>query len=75
MNSTRIAKARITALPRALGDPLPEVWVVLDGAAGEQLLFSFYPDEIQLQADELVGLTLEEARRLKARKDRDYLCT
>lgn len=68
----RVVKAHITPLPRQLGDPLPEVWVTLpDGT--EEMLFTYYPDEITFTESELVGLTEEEARLLKFGRDRAYL--
>jgi len=68
----KITKARITALPKGLLDPLPEVWVTLEDGQ-EQRLFDYYPDEIAFEAAEFVGLTVREAVALKFRKDRDYL--
>lgn len=69
----KIVKARITALPRSLDDPLPEVWVLLEGEDTEQLLFKYYPDEIRFEPSEFVGLTIDEALTLKGRKDRAFL--
>lgn len=68
----KIVTARITALPKKLGDPLPEIWVTLSDGT-EKLLFSFYPDEISFTETELVGLTEEEARLLKFGRDRAFL--
>jgi hypothetical protein len=36
-------------------------------------LFSFYPDEIQIDEGELIGLTEVEAHALRQRKDVAYL--
>jgi hypothetical protein len=73
MNSKIIA-ARITALPRQLGDhPLPEVWVTLEGNGKEKKLFTFYPDEISFKESDFVGLTEDEARTLKFQRDRSFL--
>jgi hypothetical protein len=69
---SRIVKARITELPKKLGDPLPEVWITLSDGM-EKLLFRYYPDEISFTESELVGLTEEEARLLKFGRDRAYL--
>ena len=72
LDTDKIISARITALPNSLLDPLPEVWVT--NANGEEgRLFDYYPDEISFTPDEFVGLTVAEARRLKFKKDRDYL--
>lgn len=68
----KIVKARITAIPKQLGDPLPEVWITLaDGT--EKMLFTYYPDEISFSQSDFVGLTEEEARLLKFGRDRAYL--
>lgn len=68
----KIIQARITPLPQSLRDPLPEVWVRLENNV-EEKLFEYYPDEISFDAAEFVGLTLDEARALKFKKDRDFL--
>jgi len=68
----KIIKARITEMPKSLFDPMPEVHVTTEDGK-EQMLFSFYPDEISFSASEFVGLTLDEARALKGKKDRAYL--
>lgn len=60
----KIVKARITALPRQLGDPLPEVWVMLSDGT-EMMLFTYYPDEISFSESDFIGLTEDEARLLK----------
>ena len=64
--------ARITPLPRSFCDPMPEV-IVTDNTGMETTIFSYYPDEISFTEVELVGLTLDEARKLKFTKDRAYL--
>lgn len=69
---TRVINARITAQPKSLFDPMPVVYVTLEG--GEEVrLFDYYPDEISFTAEEFVGLTLDECRHLKFVKDRNYL--
>jgi hypothetical protein len=70
----RVINARITAQPKSLFDPMPEVYVTLEGGE-EVLLFDYYPDEISFTAEEFVGLTLDECRHLKFVKDRNYLTT
>lgn len=67
-----IVTARITALPKSLFDPLPEV-LVTDDAGNEVRLFTYFPDEISFTEDEFVGLTIAQARALKGRKDRAFL--
>ena len=39
----------------------------------ETLLFTYYPDEISFTTDELIGLTIDEAFKLKKQKDLRYL--
>lgn len=67
-----IAKARITDLPRRIGDPLPEVWITLSDGT-EKILFTYYPDEISFLESDFIGLTEDEARLLKFGRDRAYL--
>jgi hypothetical protein len=67
-----IIAARITALPKSLFDPMPEVYVTLEDGT-EKMLFTFYPDEITFEPGEFLGLTEEEARHLKFDKDMRYL--
>lgn len=68
----KIISARITPLPKSFTDPMPEVLVTLEGGQ-EEKLFSFYPDEISFTASEFIGLTKDEARHLKFKKDKQYL--
>jgi hypothetical protein len=61
-------------MPEGMFDPMPEVNVQLSN--GEELtLFSFYPDEISITESELIGLTVEQAKRIKFEKDLRYLQT
>lgn len=72
----KIISARITNLPRPMPqgmfDPMPEVHVTLEDGK-EHYLFTYYPDEISFNEKEFVGLTLDEARGLKFKKDKAYL--
>ena len=68
----KIVSARITAFPKSFFDRMPQVFVTLENNK-EEFLFEFYPDEISFSKDEFVGLTLEEARGLKFKKDKAYL--
>ena len=69
---TLIVDARITALPKTLSDPIPEV--IVETEEGEEIvLFAYYPDEIAFRAEEFVGKTLAEARELKVRRDTEFL--
>src|SRR5207248_9092771 len=61
MRTNLVVSARITALPRKLGDPLPEVWVTRQDGT-ETKVFDFYPDELTFAANDFVGLTLDECR-------------
>lgn len=69
----KITSARITAMPTSLFDPMPEVYVKVEGEQEEVRLFDYYPDEISFTADEFVGLTEKEAHQLKFNKDKSYL--
>jgi hypothetical protein len=54
-------------------DPMPKVMVVMDGETTEKELFQFYPDEIDFNSNEFIGLTEDEARALKGKKDKHFL--
>lgn len=67
-----IVSARITDLPKSIGDPLPQVWATFrDGT--DKMLFTYYPDEISFEAQDFIGLTEEEATVFKFGRDRAYL--
>ena len=68
----KIVSARITAMPKSLFDPMPQVHVTMEDGK-EQFLYEYYPDEISFSPSEFVGLTIDEARHLKFIKDRNYL--
>jgi hypothetical protein len=68
----QIVSARITDLPKKIGDPLPEVWARFQDGR-DKLLFTFYPDEISFQAHDFIGLTEEEVTLFKFGRDRAYL--
>jgi hypothetical protein len=68
----KITSARITAMPKSLFDPMPQVHVTMEDGT-EQFLYEYYPDEISFSPSEFVGLTIDEARHLKFIKDRNYL--
>lgn len=71
-NTQKIVSARITAMPRSFLDPMPEVHATLEDGT-EQMLFSYYPDEISFHASEFAGLTVAQANALKHQKDVAYL--
>ena len=68
----KIVKARITAMPKKLTDPIPEVHVELDNGT-ELKLFDYFPEEISFTPEEFIGLDLIQARELKYKKDLAYL--
>jgi hypothetical protein len=59
-------------LPEGMFDPMPEVKVQLSDGK-ELTLFSFYPDEITITESEILGRTVDQAKRLKFEKDVRYL--
>ncbi len=68
----KIISARITAMPKSLFDPMPQVYVTMENGT-EQFLYEYYPDEISFSPSEFLGLTIDEAKHLKFIKDRNYL--
>ena len=68
----KIKSAHITTYPKSLSDPMPQVYITLENNL-EEFLFEFYPDEINFDQEEFVGLTVEEAKSLKFKKDKAYL--
>lgn len=66
-----ITSARITDMPKTMFDPMPKVYVIVDNK--EQFLFEYYPDEISFRPEEFIGLTADEARKLKFDKDLKYM--
>ena len=47
--------------------------VDFDGMAKWETLFGFFPDEVSINPDELIGLTADQARAVFFLKDRAYL--
>ena len=68
-NKLKITKARIT---RDNFLRIPAIIVTLEDGT-EEVLFTYYPDEISFTPDEFIGLTKEEGRGLKFDKDKAYL--
>ena len=68
----KIIHCRITEQPKSLFDPLPQVFVTLENGV-EQFLFDYYPDEISFTTNEFIGLTIDECRHLKFKKDKQFL--
>ena len=57
--------------PRKLGAKNPEVTVTFEDGTGKTL-FSFSPNEISFQKDEIVGKTEDEVLELKSLKGMSY---
>lgn len=70
----KVINSRITEQPKSLFDPMPRVYVTLENGV-EEFLFDYYPDEISFTSKEFIGLTIEECRHLKFKKDKNYLTT
>ena len=72
----KIVSCSITEYPRpkpaGLFDPMPQVWVKLENG-DEQMLFEFFPDEINFTEKEFVGLTIGESYQLRQKKDISYI--
>jgi hypothetical protein len=62
----------LIAPPAEFGDTAT-VLVRLSGASEFIQLLSYYDDEISFTAEELVGLTVDEARQLHFEKDKAWL--
>lgn len=60
-----------TALLFSMAEPKAVTATFADGSTVE--LFEFYSDELTFRADEFVGLTAEQARRLHRERDIAYL--
>lgn len=69
----KVVSSRITAMPQSLFDPMPQVYVTLEGETDEQFLFQYYPDEVSFRPSEFIGLTIAECRTLFFKKDKEYL--
>lgn len=75
-NNCIITSCKITSYPRPMPegmfDKMPQVWVTLDDGS-EYMLFEFYPDEIDFNESDFIGLTIDEAHHLKREKDMKYI--
>ena len=69
----KIIKCRITPQPTSIFDPIPQIFVTLEGESDEQFLLEYYPDEISFTEQEITGLTISEVRTLHFQKDKRYL--
>lgn len=70
--SVYIVSARITAQPKSILDPMPSVYGQFNDGT-EQLLFTYYPDELTFTKEEFIGLTAQQAQNLRHKKDVAYL--
>ena len=68
----KVISSRITEQPKSFFDPIPQVFVTMENGI-EEFLFDYYPDEISFTPNEFVGLTLDECRHLKFKKDKKFL--
>ena len=72
----KITKCQIGPYPRnwmeSLTVGLPKVHVTFEDGS-EKDLFTFYPDELSFRESEFVGLTEDEARDLRTKRDISYL--
>lgn len=59
-------------MPQGMMEQMPSVYVQMSNGESVQL-FEFYPDEISFTESEFIGLTLDEARRLKYERDLEYI--
>jgi len=72
MSEPKIEAVVIENLGGGMFDPLPKVVVTFDDKQ-TKALFSYYPDEISFNETELVGLTEEEAHKVRTKKDVRYV--
>lgn len=74
MTSKKIVKCSIGPYPKSRMDfgNIPHVKVVFEDGE-EKDLFTFYPDELRFSESEFIGLTEEQARKLRHDKDVAYL--
>ena len=75
MINKKITECEIGPYPKDLFDTkMPEVKVTYEDGK-EEVLFDFYPDEMSFTEEEFIGLTRKEAKRLKFKKDKQFLQT
>ena len=48
-----------------------EVW--LNNEPDWQVLFTYYPNELRFDPEELIGLTVEDAQNLRLQRDLEFL--
>ena len=72
-DNAKITSCRITAMPKNLFDPMPQVMVTVEGSNEEHKLFSYYPDEISFSPNDFIGITVRQALNLRHKRDVAYL--
>jgi hypothetical protein len=74
----KIISCRITEYPRPMPegmfDPMPQVWVTMEDGS-EQKLFEYYPDEIDFEEADFIGLSSDEAFALRRERDISFIRT
>jgi hypothetical protein len=71
--SQKIVSCKIGPYPKGMFSlEMPKVNVQFEDGT-EKDLFSFYPDELSFRESEFIGLTEEEARKLRHDRDVAYL--
>ena len=65
--------ARITGIRKGPMEPVEVTAAAVLEDGSEDLLFSYYSDELFFAPEELIGLTVQEARDLHHRRDVRYL--
>ena len=70
----KIVAASIGPMPKGICDPMPVVRVKFEDGS-EKTLFDFFPDEISFSESEFIGLTEDEARSMKFKKDQAFLAS
>lgn len=59
-------------MPEGMSDSMPSVKVKFSDGE-EKTLFEFYPDEISFTESEFIGLTESKARKLRTKKDIEFI--
>lgn len=68
----KIVSVVISDMPKTFLNTMPTVTATFEDGS-TKVLFSYYPDEISFTTQEFVGLTEQEAHRLRTKKDIAYL--
>lgn len=68
MLSSRIMSCRVEDAPHHDSEGNRRIMARVEGVDGEHSVFSFFDDEHTFNAEELVGITVSQARTLKQRR-------